>query len=107
MPDEKNSGRRVEDSFSDPVVQPNAAMLVTAEALHESLNKKEPLVVVDTRNADAYKRGHIAGAVFFNVQGELHYPPDATPLAMTVKAPEELAALLGSRGIDRSVRVAV
>jgi thiosulfate/3-mercaptopyruvate sulfurtransferase len=107
VPDAKIPARRAEDTFKDPVVQPDAAMVVTAEALHELLQKKEPLVLVDARNGDAYRKGHIEGAVSFNVQGELRYPPDATPRAMTMKAPDELAALLGSRGIDAGLRVVV
>ncbi len=105
--DDKIPTRRAEDTFKNPVVQVNAAMLVSAEALHELLQKKEPLVVVDARTGAAYKKGHIEGAVAFNVQGELRHPPDATPRAMTMKAPEELAVLLGSRGIDTSLRVVV
>jgi thiosulfate/3-mercaptopyruvate sulfurtransferase len=99
--------RRAEDQFKDPAPQVNAAMLVTAEELHGLLEKKEPLVLVDARTPAAYAAGHIAGAVSFNVMGELRYPPDETPRAMTLKAPEELAQLLGARGIGRDVRVVV
>jgi thiosulfate/3-mercaptopyruvate sulfurtransferase len=107
VPDDKIPAKRAEDAFKDPVVQVNAALLVGAEDLHALLQKNEPLVVVDARTPDAFKKGHIEGAVSFNVVGELRYPPDATPRAMTMKAPEELAALLGSRGIDASLRVVV
>jgi thiosulfate/3-mercaptopyruvate sulfurtransferase len=105
--DDKIPAKRAEDSFKEPVVEVNAAILVTAESLHEMLQKKEPLVVVDARTSAAYDKGHIEGAVSFNVVGELRYPPDATPRAMTMKAPEELAVLLGRRGIDTSLRVIV
>ena len=107
VPDDKVPAKRAEDTVAGPKVEVRPAMMVTAEALHEALGKKEPLVVVDARTPEAYKKGHIEGAVSFNVMAELRYPPDATPRAMTMKAPEELAALLGSRGIDRSVRVVV
>jgi thiosulfate/3-mercaptopyruvate sulfurtransferase len=80
-------------------------MLVKAEALHEALAKKEALVVVDARDPGSYKKGHIAGAVLFNVMAELRYPPDNTPRAMTMKSPEELAVVFGNLGIDRQARV--
>jgi thiosulfate/3-mercaptopyruvate sulfurtransferase len=107
VPDDKVPAKRAEDTSKDPEVKVQSAMMITAEALHEALGKKEPLVVVDARTPEACKKGHIEGAVSFNVMAELRYPPDPTPRAMTVKAPEELAALLGSRGIDRSTRVVV
>ena len=36
---------------------------VTAEELHESLQKKDPLLLFDLRLQDDYKNGHIAGSV--------------------------------------------
>ena len=107
VPDDKIPAKRAEDTFKAPEVKVKAAMLVSAEALHEMLQKKEPVVVVDARTPDACKKGHIAGAVLVNVMAELRYPPDNTPRAMTLKSPEELSALFGSRGIARETRVVV
>jgi 3-mercaptopyruvate sulfurtransferase SseA len=107
VPDDQIPAKRAEDTFKAPEVKVKASLLVQAEALHEKLAKKEPVVVVDARDPAAYKKGHIAGAVHFNVVAELRYPPDNTPRAMTLKSPEELAALFGNLGIDRQARVVV
>jgi thiosulfate/3-mercaptopyruvate sulfurtransferase len=107
VPDAKIPAKRAEDSFKAPEVKVKAAMLVKAEALHELLAKKEPVVVVDARDPASYKKGHIEGAVLFNVMAELRNPPDATPKAMTMKTPEELAVLFGNLGIERGSKVAV
>ena len=105
VPDGQVPAKRAEDTFKAPEVKVNAAMIVTAEALHGMLAQKQPVVVVDTRTPDAFKKAHIEGAVLINATAELRYPPDTTPRAMTLKSPEELAALFGSRGIVRDSRV--
>jgi thiosulfate/3-mercaptopyruvate sulfurtransferase len=107
VPDDKVPARRAEDAAASPAVSVNAAMLVSAEALHEMLAKKEPVAVVDARTPEACRQGHIEGAVLVNVMAELRYPPDATPRAMTMRSAEELAALFGGRGIGRDTRVVV
>jgi len=107
VPDDKVPAKRKEDAAKDPEVKVQSAMMVTPEALHKALGKKEPPTLVDARTSEAYKKGHIEGAASLDVMGELRYPADATPRAMTLKAPEELAALLGGKGIDRSLRVVV
>ena len=63
---------------------------MTAEQLHELLGKKEPVVVVDARTPAAFAAGHLEGAVNLNVMGELRYPPDATPRAMTSSTPQSV-----------------
>jgi thiosulfate/3-mercaptopyruvate sulfurtransferase len=107
VPDDKIPAKRAEDTFKAPEIKVKSAMIVKAEALHEMLTKKEPVVVVDARDPNSYKKGHIAGAALCNVMAELRYPPDNTPKAMTMKSPEELAALFGNLGIDREARVVV
>jgi len=107
VPDDKIPAKRAEDTFKAPEVKVRASMLVKAEALHGTLAKKEPVVVVDARDPAAFKKGHLAGAALFNVMAELRYPPDNTPRAMTMKSPEELAVLFGNLGIDRESRVVV
>lgn len=107
VPDDKIPAKRPEDTFRAPDVALRGSLLVKAEALHEMLGKKEPVVVVDARTADACKKGHIEGAVLINVMAELRNPPDNTPRAMTLKSTEELATLFGSRGIEQGTRVVV
>jgi 3-mercaptopyruvate sulfurtransferase SseA len=107
VPDDKIPAKRAEDTFKAPEVQVKASMIVKAEALHELLAEKKAVVVVDARDPNAYKKGHIAGAALFNVMAGLRYPPDSTPRAMTMKSPEELAVIFGKLGIDRESRVVV
>ena len=51
-------------------------VLITAGELAEFL-KKEPCVVIDTRNPEAYGAGHLAGAV--NVHEIFTYLATSTP----------------------------
>ncbi len=107
VPDGKVPERR---DWDEPVVAGVAVqggLSITAEALHEALGKKEPLVLVDARPLVSFEAGHIAGAVSLDAATDLRNAVDATPRSMTLKAPAELAKLLGSRGIDRSTRVVV
>jgi thiosulfate/3-mercaptopyruvate sulfurtransferase len=107
VPDDQVPAKRAEDTFKAPAVAVKSSLLVTAEDLHAMLGKKEPVVVVDARTPDACKKGHIEGAVLVNAAAEIRYPPDSTPRAMTLRSPEELANLFGSRGIDQGTRVVV
>ena len=64
--------------------------------------------MVDARDPAAYKKGHIEGAVLFNVMAELRYPPDATPRAMTMKSAGGAGgALRQPRDRPRAARVVV
>ena len=55
------------------------AALITAEDL-KTMMAGEPVVVIDTRNPDAYAAGHIPGAV--NVHDIFTYLATSTPEGM-------------------------
>ena len=72
------------------------AALITAEDL-KTMMASEPVVVIDTRNPDAYAAGHIPGAV--NVHDIFTYLATSTPEGMA-ELKSKFADAFGAAGLS-------
>ena len=52
----------------------------------KKLHASKKVVVVDTRNEDAYRRGHIPGAILLPLEGQKIWPAEYTETVETLKA---------------------
>lgn len=87
-----------------PVFAWSQDLIITTEQLQKSLKDNEPMVVVDVRNAKAFKAGHIPGAV--NVAYE-SWVVEKDGLQNEVPAQDELFEIIGKAGIKPDSRVIV
>jgi thiosulfate/3-mercaptopyruvate sulfurtransferase len=71
-------------------------VLVTAKDL-EAMSKSEPVVIIDTRNPDAYAAGHIPGAV--NIHEIFTYLATSTPEGIA-ELKETFAKAFGAAGLS-------
>lgn len=75
-----------------------SGMVVDAEWLHSNLNEMK-LVVIDARNAAAYEKGHIKGAILFDpITSGLRSGADAKRLFVLAEH-QKVTAIFGSKGI--------
>jgi len=81
----------------------NADLVAEPSALSEALND-DNLRIIDVRSADAYKAGHIPGAV--SIPADALSDPNAH-IAGARLSDSELAALFGQSGIDNTKRVVI
>ena len=64
---------------------PDAAPRITQQEFKKLIADRN-VVVVDTRNAEAYGRGHIPGAILLPLEGLPAFPPEYEKTASTLKA---------------------
>ena len=57
-----------------------------SQAEFKKLRAAKKVVVVDTRNEDAYRRGHIPGAILLPLEGLQIWPAEYTQTVETLKA---------------------
>ncbi|MCF7910986.1 MAG: sulfurtransferase [Candidatus Cloacimonetes bacterium] len=76
--------------------------LIEAKDLAKAV-KKEDIIIVSARNSSDYSSKHIKDAV--NIYHADLYKPDGVPSML--KSPEEIAVILGSRGITTDSKVVV
>ncbi len=79
--------------------------VVAARWLQDNLKKKD-LVILDVRSKEAYAAGHIPGAIFIDPLTELRWPWD-TETPQQLLDPEQIAAILGEKGIAASAHIVV
>jgi thiosulfate/3-mercaptopyruvate sulfurtransferase len=72
-----------------------SAVLISPDQLH-SLQSTEPVVVIDTRDADAFATGHIPGAV--NLREVFTFLATSTPEGLK-ELKETFATALGAAGL--------
>jgi thiosulfate/3-mercaptopyruvate sulfurtransferase len=87
-----------------PVFAWSQDLAVTTKQLQQSLKDKEPMVVVDIRKADAFKAGHIPGAVNVAYGSWVANNGD---LQNELPAKDELFEVIGKAGIKPDSRVVV
>ncbi len=83
--------------FLIPIQFLNGQDIITAQELSKII-KKDNVVLVSTRTNSDYKKVHITGAVHVN-HTELY---NDGPIKSMLKSPEEIAKILGSKGISES-----
>ncbi|MEO1197872.1 MAG: sulfurtransferase [Pseudomonadota bacterium] len=99
------SALAAETDYRNDHLLTTAAELVTAigqETTESALDAENDLVIVDVRPADAFAEGHIPGAV--QLDPDAVADPDA-PVGGTLRALEDLAALIGDLGISADTQV--
>lgn|GEM_PF-1945911 len=86
-----------------PAVGAESSALISAEELNDILNG-DNVVIIDIRDAEAYKAGHIPGAI--SVQASEFYE-DRDGVQKLAAGPEKFSALLSSNGIDEDSQVII
>ena len=72
--------------LSVQVPPPGDGVLRITQQDFKKLQATSDVITVDTRNADAYARGHIPGAILLPLEGLLSWPPEFEKTADMLKA---------------------
>jgi len=86
-----------------PAEASDPASVITVEQLEPILGTPG-LVIIDVRSPEEYGDGHIAGAI--NVQ-MAEYADQNNPIAVMAATPEQMEAMLGSKGVGNESRIVI
>ena len=82
----------------------NEALLVTPDQLHQLIDAKAPLLVLDLRPPEAYTAGHVAGAHHLDLWGVSLVDTDPAPLKAFMWMIEHVLQI---HGVDAATPVVV
>jgi rhodanese-related sulfurtransferase len=87
---------------------PDTSSLRISQPDFKTLLEKEHPIVVDVRTMDAFRRGHIPGAVLLPFEGRTSLPPESDDLVARLKsATQPTVTYCACRGETTSTRVAI
>ena len=88
-------------AFSTSIAQGD---VITAEEFMDIYKSNENLIVVEASNPKTYKSAHIKNAIFID-----HYDfyREDVDIPGILKSPEDIAAFLGSQGIDENSQIVI
>jgi len=87
---------------------PDTSSMRISQPDFKTLLTKDPPIVVDVRTMDAFRKGHIPGAVLLPFEGRTSLPPESDDLVARLKsATQPIVTYCACHGETTSTRVAI